>query len=48
MPFAHVSIPTLVARLRLAASIARIVSNLVNRDISTAKGSRKPVRLDCL
>ena len=25
-----------------------IVSDSVNRDISTAKGSRKPVRLDCL
>ena len=24
------------------------VSDLVNRDISTAKGSRKPIRLDCL
>jgi hypothetical protein len=24
------------------------ISDLVNRDISTAKGSRKPMRLDCL
>jgi hypothetical protein len=24
------------------------ISDLVNRDISTAKGSRKPIRLDCL
>ena len=24
------------------------ISDLVNRDISTVKGSRKPVQLDCL
>ena len=34
--------------IRLLTSTELFISDLVNRDISTAKGSRKPIQLDCL